>query len=190
MLFSTEIYSPLGILTAVSDGTHINGLWFNGQKYFMEPLPEKPVPIKDSAIFTKLRNWLDRYFAGQNPPISDLPLKPFGSSFRKKVWNALCEISYGEMTTYGAIARKIAPEMGRSTMSAQAVGGAVGHNPISIIIPCHRVLGADGSLTGYAGGLDKKIQLLKIEGYTMKNQKRCSWVNLKNELYVKYHDEE
>ena len=111
--------------------------------------------------------WLDRYFAGENPQISELPLAPSGSDFRQMVWKILCDIPSGQTTTYGEIAKKIAARTGRSTMSAQAVGGAVGHNPISIIIPCHRVVGTNGSLTGYAGGIDKKIALLELEGVDM-----------------------
>ncbi|MCI9156887.1 MAG: methylated-DNA--[protein]-cysteine S-methyltransferase, partial [Lawsonibacter sp.] len=111
--------------------------------------------------------WLDRYFAGERPAISELPLAPIGSEFRKEVWQVLCEIPYGETTTYGEISQKIAARRGLERMSAQAVGGAVGHNPISIIVPCHRVVGSNGSLTGYAGGLQKKIKLLTHEGVDM-----------------------
>ena len=107
---------------------------------------------------------LDRYFAGEKPEISELPLAPIGGEFRQAVWKILCEIPYGQVTTYGEIAKKIAAQRNRKTMSAQAVGGAVGHNPISIIIPCHRVVGSNGSLTGYAGGIDLKIKLLEHEG--------------------------
>lgn len=102
----------------------------------------------------------------QKPMLSELALAPQGSDFQQNVWKLLCEIPYGETTTYGELAKRVAAQMGRETMSAQAVGGAVGWNPISIIIPCHRVVGADGSLTGYAGGLDKKLRLLEIEGRT------------------------
>ena len=111
----------------------------------------------DLAIFKKVRQWLDDYFNGMNPEI-DFELKPDGSDFRLKVWRILCEIPYGETLTYGDIASRFS-----DTMSAQAIGGAVGHNPISIIIPCHRVLGAGGKLTGYAGGIERKIELLKLE---------------------------
>ena len=115
----------------------------------------------------KAKKWLDRYFKGEKPQISELDLEPIGSDFAKNVWKLLCEIPYGEVTTYGEIAKKVAKIMNKSTMSAQAVGGAVGHNPISIIIPCHRVIGTNGSLTGYAGGIDKKIFLLKHEGVSL-----------------------
>lgn len=164
MFFSTEYTSPIGVLTIVSDGTACTGLWIEGQKYFLGTLPEMPARKDDLEIFDKIRNWLDRYFAGQMPEIRELPLNPTGSRFRQAVWKCLCEIPYGEVTTYGAIAKKVAAEFGKETMSAQAVGGALGHNPISIIIPCHRVVGANGSLTGYAGGINKKMKLLALEG--------------------------
>ena len=121
----------------------------------------------DLPVFTAIKNWLDKYFAGQKPAISDLPLAPIGGAFRKAVWDILCEIPYGEYITYGDIAKTMAARMGKASMSSQAVGGAVGHNPISIIIPCHRVVGANGSLTGYAGGISKKIKLLEHEGVDM-----------------------
>lgn len=169
MFFSTEYASSIGRLTIASDGEHIVGLWLNGQKYFLGTLPEMPSPKDDLAVFDKARDWLDRYFAGQMPDPGELPLKPMGSAFRQAVWACLCEIPYGEVTTYGTIAKKIAEIRGCETMSAQAVGGAVGHNPISIIIPCHRVVGANGSLTGYAGGINKKIALLALEGADMES---------------------
>lgn len=170
MFFYTEYPSPVGQLTIVSDGSNIVGVWMERQKYFMASLSETPVRNDDLPVFGEVRSWLDRYFAGERPDPGALPLKPSGSEFRQAVWKCLREIPYGEVTTYGAIAKKIAAEFGRKTMSAQAVGGAVGHNPISIIIPCHRVVGADGSLTGYAGGIEKKIQLLKLEGVDVENQ--------------------
>lgn len=164
MFYSTEYISPIGKLTIASDGSNIVGLWFEGQKYFLDTLPEMPIENNDVPVFDKVRDWLDCYFNGEKPDINELPLRPIGGEFRQVVWQCLCEIPYGEVTTYGAIAKRIAVELGKESMSAQAVGGAVGHNPISIIIPCHRVVGANGSLTGYAGGIDKKIQLLRLEG--------------------------
>ena len=164
MFYSTEYISPVGKLTIASDGTNIVGLWLDGQKYFLDTLTEAPLVKDDLKVFEQVKVWLDRYFNGEKPDIKELPLKPIGGEFRQAVWQCLCEIPYGEVTTYGAIAKKVAIELGKESMSAQAVGGAVGHNPISIIIPCHRVIGANGSLTGYAGGLDKKIQLLRLEG--------------------------
>lgn len=164
MFYSTEYTSPIGKLTIASDGTNIVGLWLEGQKYFLDTLPEAPLVKDDSKVFEQVKVWLDRYFYGKKPDINELPLKPIGGEFRQAVWQCLCEIPYGEVTTYGAIAKKVASKLGKVSMSAQAVGGAVGHNPISIIIPCHRVIGTNGSLTGYAGGIDKKIQLLRLEG--------------------------
>ena len=124
-------------------------------------------PLAQDEAIPALRSakvWLDRYFAGEQPRISELLLKPAGSPFRQAVWRILCDIPYGTVITYGEIARRMAAQMGRDHMSGQAVGGAVGHNPISIIIPCHRVVGSSGSLTGYAGGIDVKIKLLTHEG--------------------------
>jgi O-6-methylguanine DNA methyltransferase len=150
-----------------SDGDNIIGLWMEGQKYFADTVDEEFKEKQDLAVFAKARKWLDHYFAGKNPAISALPLAPRGGEFRTAVWDILCEIPYGGYTTYGDIAKKMAARLGKATMSSQAVGGAVGHNPISIIIPCHRVVGANGSLTGYSGGIDKKIRLLELEGVDM-----------------------
>ena len=155
MLYSTDYSSPLGEMLIASDGEAICGVWFYGQKHF--PSFENLIENDNLPIFRQVKDWLDDYFEGLNPKI-DFKLKPEGSKFRLKVWRILSEIPYGETLTYGEIASRISP-----TMSAQAVGGAVGHNPISILIPCHRVIGADRKLTGYAGGLDKKIELLKLE---------------------------
>lgn len=163
MIYYTSYNSPVGSITLASEGEYLNGLWLDGQKYFAGTISEKMVEKDDIPVFKIIKKWLDNYFAGKNPKIDNLPLKPIGSEFRQNVWKILCEIPYGETITYGEIAEKIAHKTGKEKMSAQAVGGAVGHNPISIIIPCHRVVGTNGSLTGYAGGIDKKIQLLKIE---------------------------
>ncbi|MBQ7846679.1 MAG: methylated-DNA--[Clostridia bacterium] len=146
-----------------SDGEHIVGLWIKGQPLW-DTLGEIPTKKDDLALFFEAKAWLDRYFACEKPTPGELPLKPMGSDFRKSVWRHLLKIPYGKTTTYGAIAEKVAREMGKEKMSAQAVGGAVGHNPISIIIPCHRVVGAGGNLVGYTGGLEKKIFLLGHEG--------------------------
>ena len=152
--------SPVGRLTLAADGPAVTGLWIEGQKYFAATLSgdEKgnPLPVFDAA-----RAWLDAYFSGEIPPALP-PLSPRGSPFRPAVWRLLLEIPRGGTTTYGALARTLR-ERGVSA-SAQAVGGAVGHNPISILIPCHRVVGADGSLTGYAGGVRVKERLLALEG--------------------------
>ena len=155
MYYSTDYSSPIGEILIVSDGEAICGIWFYGQNHF--PSFDNLIQNDELPIFKAVKKWLDDYFKGKNPEI-DFKLKPDGSQFRLKVWRILSEIPYGETLTYGEIARKISPEM-----SARAVGGAVGHNPIAILIPCHRVLGSNGKLTGYAAGIDKKIELLKIE---------------------------
>lgn len=152
--------SPLGKLTASSDGDNITGLWFENQKYYAATL-EKENEVHDLFVFQLVKKWLDLYFAGSKPDFS-IPVAPKGSLFRQAVWKILRTIPYGEIVTYGDIARQLKKTQGMNT-SARAVGGAVGHNPISILIPCHRVIGAKGKLTGYAGGIDKKVQLLKLE---------------------------
>ena len=158
MMVKTNYDSPIGLLTLVSDGEAITGLWIEGQKYFAAGIPTNLPVCDDLPVFLQTRDWLDRYFAGKRPLPGELPLAPQGSAFRQSVWAILCQIPYGHTVTYGEIAKRL------GCKSAQAVGGAVGHNPISIIIPCHRVLGSDGSLTGYAGGVDKKIWLFAHEG--------------------------
>ena len=163
MYYCVTYKSPLGPLLLVSKEDKLIGLWMYNQKYFC-PLKEQPIEDSENAVLKKAVSWLDEYFRGNKPDISLLPLAPEGSDFRKEVWDILCTIPYGEVMTYGQIADIIAKRHGKTKMSAQAVGGAVGHNPISVIIPCHRVVGTNGSLTGYAGGLNKKITLLKHEG--------------------------
>ena len=165
MQYICKYQSPFGGITISADGNSLTGLWFDGQKYFAATLPaaheEKQLPI-----FDQTRKWLDSYFSGENPGFTP-PLHPEGSSFRQAVWEILLQIPYGETITYKDIAKEIARQQGKQTMSAQAIGGAVGHNPISIIIPCHRVVGSDGSLTGYAGGIPKKVGLLTLEQANM-----------------------
>lgn len=162
MDFTYHYSSPLGGITLASDGTHLIGLWFDGQKYFADTL-QNPVQEESLSIFKDTCRWLDLYFSGKEPHFTP-PITMRTTPFRKQVWEIMRQIPYGHTMTYGEIADKIAKEKGIKKMSAQAVGGAVGHNSISLIIPCHRVVGADGKLTGYAGGLDKKIYLLKLEG--------------------------
>lgn len=164
MYYQTHYPSPLGAITLASDGEQLTGLWFDGQKYYLGTLPEPPVENGNLPVFALATAWLDRYFAGETPEPSELPLAPIGSEFRQRVWKILCDIPRGSVMTYGEIAKQVAAELGLESMSAQAVGGAVGHNPISIIIPCHRVVGTGGSLTGYAGGLNRKVKLLELEG--------------------------
>ena len=162
-MIQTAFYAaPYGRYVMAAEDGALTGLWLEGQKYFPSGLPE---PSNGEAeIFTRTRRWLDAYFAGQQPEVAALPLSPRGSAFAQSVWQLLLEIPYGRTTTYGALAARVAAGRGLAHMSAQAVGGAVGRNPIAIIIPCHRVLGAQGQLTGYAGGLDAKRFLLAHEG--------------------------
>ncbi len=167
MYYRTTYPSPVGLITLACDGGNLVGVWNEGQKYHGAAISAEMIEKDDMPVFDAAKKWLDRYFAGKKPAASQLPLAPIGSEFRKSVWTILCEIPYGEIITYGEIARKMAAKMNKETMSSQAVGGAVGHNPISIIIPCHRVVGANGSLTGYAGGLKTKVKLLELEGIDM-----------------------
>ncbi len=158
---------PVGKMTGVCRGEALVGLWFNGQKYFQDSLKQEGVgeiPRRETRILKQTEQWLTRYFAGERPGPEELSLAPMGSPFRQEVWRLLLEIPYGSVTTYGEIAGRIAARRGLDCMSPQAVGGAVGHNPISVIIPCHRVVGAGGNLTGYAGGLLLKQTLLALEG--------------------------
>lgn len=161
MKYLAKYASPVGLLTLAQEDGALIGLWLEHQKYYPRCLEGS---FADTPMLCQAMDWLDRYFAGRQPDIQELTLAPKGSEFRRAVWDILCRIPYGQTTTYAAIAREIAAKRGLPRMSAQAVGGAVGHNPISIIIPCHRVLGTDGSLTGYAGGVDKKEWLLHWEG--------------------------
>ena len=161
MQYITHYQSPLGGITMASDGTALTGLWFDGQKYFASTLGAD-YKEKDLPVFTESKRWLDIYFSGREPNFTP-PLSLNGSAFRMAVWQILQSIPYGQTITYGDIAKQLAAQQSKARMSAQAVGGAVGHNPISIIVPCHRVIGAGGSLTGYAGGIDKKVQLLELE---------------------------
>ncbi len=153
--------SPLGKILLAADEVGLTGLWFEGQKHFALYL-DKEHEEKELPIFTRAKEWLQIYFSGREPDFK-LPLHFIGTAFQNEVWEILYSIPYGKTVTYGEIARILANRRGIRQMSAQAVGGAVGRNEISIIVPCHRVVGAGGSLTGYAGGLDKKIALLRLE---------------------------
>lgn len=169
MVFYKTYKSPVGLLYISADNENLLGLWSEKDRHYSEYFEEPMELLKESdspvgEILNRTCEWLDRYFRGEEPDPGELPLKPEGSEFRQLVWDELLKIPYGELTTYGTIAKTIAARCGKKKMSAQAIGGAVGHNPISIIIPCHRVIGASGKLTGYGGGLDMKISLLKIEG--------------------------
>lgn len=159
MLFAQRYDSPLGEMVLACDEVGLTGVWFVGQKYY----PEKAsFQFVSHTFLTQTAQWLDEYFKGLKPAYLP-PLHLRGSDFQLEVWSLLCEIPYGEQISYSELGRKIAAQRGLSSMSAQAVGGAVGHNPISILIPCHRVVGANGSLTGYAGGLNRKEWLLRWE---------------------------
>ena len=162
MIFVSHYDSPLGMIYMAADDDVLKGVWFEGQKYFASGLDKKETEDKETPVLKQTKEWLDLYFAGKEPDFTP-PLHLIGSDFRQAVWNILLSIPYGRTMTYGQIAKQLAKNTGIDKMSAQAVGGAVGHNPISIIVPCHRVVGTNGSLTGYAGGLDKKIALLKLE---------------------------
>ena len=164
MYYFTIYKSPIGDVTLACEGDNLIGLWLDGQKYHGDTILKSMTENDNLPLFDVVKKWLDRYFAGKNPDISELSLAPVGSEFRQIVWKILCEIPYGEVITYGDIAKKMAIKMNKKNMSGQAVGGAVGHNPISIIIPCHRVVGSNGSLTGYAGGIQTKVKLLELEG--------------------------
>lgn len=157
-MFVCDYESPLGRMLLAADDTSLTGAWFYGQRSFARGLEdaEKNVEAEAPAL-AAARRWLDAYFAGERPDVADMPLAPHGTAFQRRVWNALLAIPYGETRTYG----ELAAELGSSP---RAVGAAVGKNPISVIVPCHRVVGADGSLTGYAGGLSRKRALLELEG--------------------------
>ena len=175
MIYKTHSDSPLGGMLLSADDKGLTGLWFDGQKYFAYGLAESETgeaachesrEEEISPLLAEAKHWLDIYFAGKEPDF-DLPISLSGTDFQKKVWGILCTIPYGKTMTYGQIAAQLAAEQGITRMSAQAVGGAVGHNPLSIIVPCHRVVGASGSLTGYGGGIDRKVKLLTLEGVDM-----------------------
>ena len=166
MVYTCHYESPLGGILLAADEVGLTGLWFDGQKYFARDLPAEHTE-RNTPLLLKAGRWLDIYFTGREPDFM-LPLHPVGSAFRQSVWEILLQIPYGQTMTYGEIARQLAERQGGVRVSAQAVGGAVGHNEISIIIPCHRVVGTGGSLTGYAGGIDKKIKLLELEHADMR----------------------
>ena len=161
MVYTAQYASPLGTITLACDETAIIGLWFNGQKYFGNILPTQ-LEEKEHPLLRDARRWLDIYFSERAPDLTP-PLRYDSTPFRKQVCDIMLTIPYGKTMTYGEIAAETARRQGRAKMSAQAVGGAVGHNPISLMIPCHRVVGSNGSLTGYAGGVGRKVKLLELE---------------------------
>ena len=166
MKHTTSYDSPLGPITLASDGEALTGLWFDGQKYDKLHLDPDAQATNDLPVFDQARAWLDAYFAGRDPGALP-PCRFEGTDFQVRVWHELEKIPYGQSVTYGDIAAAIAKQVGKAKMSARAVGVAVGHNPISIIVPCHRVVGASGSLTGYGGGIKRKVALLELEGFDM-----------------------
>lgn len=165
MLYYKKVTSPLGEITLRSDGEALTGLWFADDKHYGAKDIDGAV-LADLDVFMQAEAWLAEYFAGREPKVS-VPLKLQGSEFQMQVWRLLQDIPYGGLVTYGDIAKKIAAQKGLARMSAQAVGGAVGHNPLCIIVPCHRVVGANGSLTGYGGGMWRKVRLLELEKVDM-----------------------
>ena len=170
MNYIRKYASPAGMLTLASDGESLTGLWIEGQDYF--PDLDKTVNQKDDLpVFVQTIQWLNKYFEGTNPGALP-PVAPEGTGFRKAVWDVLVKIPYGTLKTYGDVAREVSGNQNGKFVSPRAVGGAVGHNPISIIIPCHRVIGSNNSLTGYAGGLDLKVKLLESEKINVSKYKR------------------
>ena len=161
MQYTSYYHSPIGRILLASDDLGLTGLWFEGQKYFADGLDTEHRELK-TPLLEKAKSWLTVYFSGKEPDFS-VPLHLAGTAFQREVWEILCTIPYGQTVTYGQIARQLAAKKGLPHLSAQAVGGAVGHNKISILVSCHRVVGANGSLTGYAGGIDKKQALLNLE---------------------------
>ncbi|EFL46593.1 methylated-DNA--[protein]-cysteine S-methyltransferase [Prevotella disiens] len=166
MQYSQKYESPLGLMTMISDGEALIGLGFEGKEYLFSSL-NQPTDVAALPIFDATRHWLDMYFKGEIPDFTP-KIKFFGSDFRQQVWNDLLLMPYGTTTTYGQLAQQAAARMKKAKMSAQAIGGAVGHNPISIIVPCHRVVGTNGKLTGYASGLWRKEKLLNLEAKSLK----------------------
>lgn len=162
MQYISTYSSPMGEILLACGQEGLTGLWFQGGRYFAAGLDPEHIE-QDTPVFEETRRWLDLYFSGGRPDFMP-PLCLLGTPFRRLIWELLLEIPYGETTTYGELARRAAARQGRPRLPAQAVGGAVGHNPVSILVPCHRVVGASGSLTGYGGGVDRKARLLALEG--------------------------
>lgn len=167
MQYTSTYQSPLGEILLACDETALTGLWFQGEKYYALGL-DKEHEARETPVFAETKRWLDVYFSGREPDFMP-PIHMAGSPFQRSVWGILRQIPYGKTTTYGEIAKRLAAERGLPRMSAQAVGGAVGWNPISLFIPCHRVVGTSGSLTGYGGGIQRKLALLKLEGANMES---------------------
>ncbi len=167
MEYKCNYESPMGRIILSSNGKEITGLWFESSRFIKKLNELSSKPEENLPIFKVTKNWLERYFKGEEPNPKEIPMKMIGTRFSKQVWKILNTISYGKTITYGEIAKRIAKENHLKAMSAQAVGHAVGHNPISILVPCHRVVGCNGSLTGYGGGIYKKVALLQLEKVNM-----------------------
>lgn len=167
IMYTSTYDSAIGSLLLAADDIGLVGLWLNSDRFYANLLANCESVVKETPILEAVKRWLDVYFSGREPKI-ELPIHLIGTPFRQEVWQLLLQIPYGQVATYGDLAKKMAEKRGVAYMSAQAIGGAVGHNEISIIIPCHRVIGANGNLTGYAGGIDKKLKLLELEGVDTK----------------------
>lgn len=164
MIYISYYRSPIGRFLLAEENNKLIGLWMENQKNYASILKQKTFIEEESPILIKSKKWLDQYFHRENPNIKDLEIHLIGSEFQKNIWEILMKIPYGEVITYGEIAKEMAQKRGIKKISARAVGGAVGHNPISVIIPCHRVIGSNRKLIGYSGGIERKIELLKLEG--------------------------
>lgn len=164
-IYVSSFSSPVGMMTVAGDGDHVTGLWFCGQKHYMSGTETCDIVLRDDTeLFGRVKDWLGEYFDGKNPDAAAIPVSLGGSQFSLEVWEALREIKYGSTATYKDVAEAVARKAGKSRISPRAVGAAIGRNPVSILIPCHRVIGSDGSLTGYAAGTEIKLKLLRLEG--------------------------
>lgn len=172
MLYKTSYDSPIGPVIMLANDHGLLGAWYENQEHFAGTFDLDKVQTlentADQVILKEASDWFDAYFAGQNPSVKNLPLMPQGTAFQQEVWAELIKVGYGETISYQELADRVAARQSKGRGSARAVGSTVGRNPISIMIPCHRVIATNGDLTGYAGGIDKKITLLKIEGITPK----------------------
>lgn len=168
MIYTSYYKSPIGNILLASKDNQLIGLWFENQKHYKANNQEEQIENDNDTTIIKTKNWLDRYFNNEQPNPQELKLNPKGTDFQETIWKFLLEIPYGEVITYKDLATQFAKIKKRKSMSSQAIGGAVGHNPISIIIPCHRVVSTSGSITGYAGGIEKKVKLLIHENVDMK----------------------
>lgn len=177
MVYISSAATPVGRILLAQAGEGLVGAWLEGQRYYMAGFDPNEAKNSETPLLTQAKQWLDDYFAGKRPSPSALPLAPRGTPFRQAVWQLLCQIPYGQTVTYGQLARQMAAVRGGACPSARAVGSAVGHNPLSVIIPCHRVVGTDGCLTGYAGGLDTKARLLLHEGVRLSSDGRILSTN-------------